>query len=194
MDVIESHTSASVRNRESFESVIKDPDAWLRQASQMLMAVEILTTGFVGLIERTRSMDDLDRKTGSFKLSLLALGYCCENAMKALMAKQGIIMVSEGKIDPASFGKKSGHNLVNLAKLANFKLTTEEHSLFLQLTEVIRWAGKYQAPLTTEELIKSKTNNPLTISIPGDVAAIRAIYDRVYSQIHTKINRNLEPP
>jgi hypothetical protein len=190
--MIESNITASVRNIESFESVVKDPEAWLRQANQMLMTVDILTTGFVGLKEPTRSINDLDRKTGSFKLSLLALGYCCENAMKALMAHKDLFIFNKKNgIDSKSFkncenGSENGHDLVNLAGLTNFELSDDENNLFIQLTEVIIWAGKYQAPIDADKLAQSKKKKPLTLSIPRDIAAVSAIYERVCSQIRTK--------
>lgn len=143
---------------DEFELKATTPEFWFAQARQMYEASLVL---FKELSKReaTKSITHNFRKVGSHKGSLFFLGIAIENAIKGVLAHEGIIVVDDKKM---KFDRSvKAHDLVSLLELIGNKqvtISSAERELLARLTIFTTWAGKYGTPLRESDMRAAKDN------------------------------------
>lgn len=117
-------------------ALAQDPGAWKMQGRSLLDAANVLWDTTVASAWRTGG--DPKGRLMTFQYSLL-VGFAFENLIKGLLVEK----------EPAKYALKtnwetgSGHELAELARLAEINPTAEELSLLDFLEQTILWSGRY---------------------------------------------------
>ena len=165
-----------------FERSVRDPESWLKQAQQFLIAGKELSSLIIHQGPRTES--SLQRQSGALKGTLLLLAVSAENSFKAVKVFKSGISIKNGKINASSFsGGRSGHDLSLLAKDVGYEIPPGHTDFLERLSKIARWAGKYQHPFTEAEFLAARAPNVRQITLPTDIAVVEDIYNYAQGQI-----------
>jgi len=131
---------------ESFKETVESPEAWFRQAWQMLEASKVNFDAFNDC-KVLRTDRDMHRKNGLMDAAKLCLSLALENAFKGAYVYLSKPDLSDNKLNTKHFHEKA-HDLVDLADRLGLFLSDGERILLRRLTSFIVWAARYNAPLT----------------------------------------------
>ena len=162
---------------ENLEESLNNPESWIRQAEQQyLVAKDICENVRV----RGVTEESLLKSVGFLKATTLLLALCVENSFKGIKAANGMFEVDERGVltKKSRGGGGSGHSLVNLAEEVGFSLSENETLVLERFSEIGIWAGKYHAPIRQKAFDKMCTENPKSLSVPGDLILVRNILDK----------------
>lgn len=148
--------------RDNFRA-FQQPQFWLDKAVNLRRSARTLYTATRPDIRRyeaawreaSKKIDLSDKKTVPIKCRepevlpiFLLYGFALENALKALIVSRDATL-----IDPNRISKKLlKHDLVELAQLAEIKLSTHEKSTLEWCSHVTVWGGRYQVPREVSQL------------------------------------------
>jgi hypothetical protein len=94
----------------------------------------------------------------------LLYGPALENTLKGILVRQKAPAASDVM---KLFGNGSGHNLVDLARKADFELSADERDLFNRLSAYMEWAGRYPIAKKIEKMtIRQKAVSGACLPLP----------------------------
>jgi len=113
--------------------------------------------------------------------------FALENALKGLMIAGDPSLKDETKLN--NLVSRNGHDLVDLAKKANFALRAEEARVLAALSALGEWAGRYP---TATKLEKHTSLQPLCdphelLGYGADHDAVRQILGRAINELSTAV-------
>ena len=141
------------RQREQFEETYAltstDPGAWAEQAQGMKVAAELILQSLLEILPRSQNQPGIRLKKLAYVRSyMLLMGFSFENLLKAIAAKQGLLMTNPGLCFDARVAKeKGGHGLTGIARSLQLDLSPTEKEYLQRLEEYVYWAGRYPVPL-----------------------------------------------
>lgn len=162
---------------ENLKESLNNPESWIRQAEQQyLVAIDICENVRMRGVTEEGSL----KSVGFLKATTLLLALCVENSFKSVKAAKGMFEVdAKGVLTKKSRGGGgSGHSLVSLAKEVDFYLSESEILVLERLSEIGVWAGKYHVPIRQKSFEKMCTENPKSLTLPGDLILVRNILDK----------------
>jgi hypothetical protein len=115
---------------------------------------------------------------------LMLLGMSIENALKALCIIHNAEIVSDGKLK-ATWGG-DGHDLVQIASLAKFTRSEPDTQLLRNLSNYIRWAGRYPIP-------KHYSHDPVKdypmIILPFEKERLNKLVDKIFTKVEDELSK-----
>ena len=164
-----------------FYRLAQRPVAWLRTAERLRDAAELILLNQepqevaffqdvdrAGIEAEAAAASSADRSgiadvlidAPNYLPAQMLYAFALENALKGLMIEASPELVS----DVAISGKVKGHDLIELAKRASFKLMEQEVTVLNALSELAMWAGRYPAATS----LKQFERNGHSITMSGD--------------------------
>jgi hypothetical protein len=125
-----------------FDRQVNDPFWWEMNAHGLFTAAEALFEDYEDALEEMRQSGAGEISPVGADWILVALflkGRGLECLLKALCAKNGMMLASKGQL------KIKGHNLMVLSEKAGLGLNIRERALFKRLTDIMLW-GLYPVP------------------------------------------------
>lgn len=143
------------------EQEIALPEYWQQNAERLIFSAD-------ALIEKLRTIQQFPEKGDIMQWSsnvrslleanYMLLGFAAENAIKGysiykFISENGQLISSDLQYLLKSVWKvKSGHNILLIAKNANFQLEESEKTLLTKLQEHSVWKGRYHIPTDLSQI------------------------------------------
>lgn len=156
----------------SIDEDANEPDAWIRSAACLLHSSDVLKhhRELVGSSEPLRAVS-------SRNVERMLDGFAFENLLKAVAAKNGIILYSGGR--KKKLASLKSHDLVAHAKWAGLVLSDGETSYLNALSDVMMGIGRY--PFRLSEIGKRGA----TVWMPRPYASAKStLLARILEQLH----------
>lgn len=155
---------------DSLEEAFGDVESWFRNARHLHAAAVQLVEGIPELKEGP--IDDF--RIGALKGSLLLLGFSAENALKGAIVAENALSIKNGRIEiELLFGNGAEqHNLVALHEKTGKNFPSADLTLLVKLTAIIRWAGRYPAPIKGVDFQSASKLNPRNLIVPIDIEQV----------------------
>jgi len=143
-------------NLELFAQVATNPKQWLGTAEQHIYVAQILLPY---IKQRHKKIKEMLRTKKSFRIDpsldptfFLMCALASENILKSVIVfrfeeKIRLEIQTESKIPK----KLLGHNLVDLANRAGFKIDLDQEYILRFLGRYVTWAGKYPLPIRNDK-------------------------------------------
>jgi hypothetical protein len=129
-----------------FAERVSNPLAWFKRSRSLLAAARSTR-------ERAEILIDSWEKSDLERVATMLYGFCLENLFKAIwtLNKFGSPHI-EGWAPEAAFPSElKTHDLVNLAKIIDAKLSEQYEISLSLLSEAATWSGRYPCSLKGEE-------------------------------------------
>jgi hypothetical protein len=179
-----------------FDGLNKSPRAWAHAAQILLTSAGILGEEIKAAEARKIEAIEVERAAGvsppfrelvgdelrdhnigqTVRTWAMLVALAIENLLKGIIAGRGSAPVKQ-------------HGLVELAQLAQFEISPQEHDLLQDLTEYSVWKGRYLTPTKAEKLYSlSKQADVRQTSIPlwpitGAAEICAPILDRLHAEV-----------
>jgi hypothetical protein len=171
----------------NFEIKAANGWAWGLQGRRLKSAGDILFSKFSDNASQLAKGQAVTTELDNLELQIpasLLYGLALENMFKGIIVKQRAPAASDVF---AQFGKGSGHNLFELARIAKLALSKDEHDLLDRLSAYVEWAGRYPVANKMEKMtLRQKAVTGAWLPLPlqqHEVGSYEALFARADSII-----------
>jgi len=148
-------TEKIFRDRQ-FSIAISNPSAWLFEAGHLKKAADRICW----LDQGHQEIEDPDFDFSFlYPIYRMLIGFSFENLLKGILLAQDAIFMENGEIGKTFTTHNIGH-LLSQINDSQFKLTSEEKKILIELEKYVVWQGRYPVPKKKERYKLSVHSTP----------------------------------
>jgi hypothetical protein len=140
-----------------FEEAAKNPTVWASKSSDLRKAASLLLpdiNAFFASVMRANEPIHL-AGDGLASVFMMLMAFAAENLLKGILIARQPDLVTPKNVSKWEGG---GHDLIELAKAAEIKLTEDETRLLLTLSLHGKWMGRYPCPFNHSDRLPRTTD------------------------------------
>jgi hypothetical protein len=127
---------------------------------------------------------EIEARAPNYPAAQLLYGYALENLLKGIRIAKDPTLVSAGKLNR----KLTTHDLVELAKEAEFVLHVQEIPVAEALSKLSVWAGRYPVALLEAEFASTPNADEL-LDYGSRHPIVKMMYDRAHAELSALLPR-----
>jgi hypothetical protein len=128
---------------------------------------------------------DIDARVPNYPAAQLLYGYALENLLKGIRVAKNPSLITSGRLNR----KLASHDLVSLAKEADFTLHIQEEPVAEALSKLSTWAGRYPVALLEAEFASTPNADELL-----DYGSRHPVVKAMYARGHAELTALLPKP
>jgi hypothetical protein len=136
---------------------------------------------------QTAGVAEIEARPPNYPPAQLLYAFAIENALKGLIVASKPHLINDEKLSRAL----TSHDLIALAREAEFTVHREEEVVLKALSELSVWAGRYPVARTRSEH-EGKPNSDELLDYGSAHPVMRRFFDRAYRALEDKLPKPIE--